>query len=53
MEPRPNSPLEKALDTAIKEHKETHPGPVSPMPDLRIGPQPTKTTTTGNGQENK
>lgn len=53
MERTPMSPVEKAFDAAIKEHEAAHTGPVTPIPDLRIGPPPTQTPTPTKGQEDK
>jgi hypothetical protein len=53
MEQSSKSPVEKAFDAAIKEHEATHTGPVTPIPDLRIGPPPAQTATSNKGQEDK
>ncbi len=53
MERTPKSPVEKAFDAAIKEHEAAHVGPVTPIPDLRIGPPPAQTATSDKGQEDK
>ncbi|GAA2559362.1 hypothetical protein HD598_002733 [Neomicrococcus aestuarii] len=53
MEPNSQSPVEKAFDAAIGEHEAAQTGPVTQIPDLRIGPPPTKTPTSNKGQESK
>ncbi|GAB2902096.1 hypothetical protein [Neomicrococcus lactis] len=53
MERTPMSPVEKAFGAAIKEHEAAQTRPVTPIPDLRIGPPPAQTATPDKGQEDK